>query len=118
MNISFLESDAEQVALEWLKGLGNEVLFGPDVEPGMDAAERGDCGDAILSWRLRDALARLNPDPLPEAEQICAFRNTWERGIHSYLMYRRDRLPLSRELLRKPARFSCRFPMKREPRVL
>ncbi len=34
-----------------------------------------------------------------EPEQIQAFRDTWERGIHSYLGYLRDRLRLARELL-------------------
>jgi adenine-specific DNA-methyltransferase len=33
------------------------------------------------------------------AEQIKAFRDTWERGIHSYLNYLRDRLLAARELL-------------------
>jgi adenine-specific DNA-methyltransferase len=34
-----------------------------------------------------------------EAEQIKAFRDTWELGIHSYLSYLRDRLIAARELL-------------------
>ena len=34
-----------------------------------------------------------------EPEQIRAFRDTWEIGIHSYLAYLRDRLLLARELL-------------------
>lgn len=34
-----------------------------------------------------------------EPEQIQAYRDTWELGIHSYLTYLRDRLLLSRELL-------------------
>ena len=34
-----------------------------------------------------------------EPEQIRAFRDTWELGIHSYLTYMRDRLLLSHELL-------------------
>ena len=38
-------------------------------------------------------------DLTSEPEQIRAFRDTWELGIHSYLSYMRDRLLLSRELL-------------------
>ena len=38
-------------------------------------------------------------DLTTEPEQIRAFRDTWELGIHSYLTYLRDRLLLSRELL-------------------
>ena len=34
-----------------------------------------------------------------EPEQIKAFRDTWELGIHSYLSYLRDRLLAARELL-------------------
>jgi adenine-specific DNA-methyltransferase len=34
-----------------------------------------------------------------EPEQIKAFRDTWELGIHSYLSYMRDRLIIARELL-------------------
>ena len=34
-----------------------------------------------------------------EVEQIKAFRDTWELGIHSYLAYLRDRISVSRDLL-------------------
>ncbi|MDD4309664.1 MAG: site-specific DNA-methyltransferase, partial [Candidatus Cloacimonetes bacterium] len=34
-----------------------------------------------------------------EAEQIKAYRDTWELGIHSYLSYLRDRLVVAKELL-------------------
>jgi len=34
-----------------------------------------------------------------EPEQIKAYRDTWQLGIHSYLTYLRDRLLLARELL-------------------
>ena len=34
-----------------------------------------------------------------QPEQIRAFRDTWELGIHSYLAYLRDRLTVARELL-------------------
>lgn len=34
-----------------------------------------------------------------EPEQIKAFRDTWELGVHSYLSYLRDRLLVARELL-------------------
>ena len=38
-------------------------------------------------------------DLTAEPEQIRAFRDTWELGIHSWLAYLRDRLLLTRELL-------------------
>lgn len=38
-------------------------------------------------------------DMAREAEQIKAFRDTWEHGVNSYLTYLRDRLLVARELL-------------------
>ncbi|UCZ90697.1 site-specific DNA-methyltransferase [Gordonia sp. WA4-43] len=38
-------------------------------------------------------------DSAREAEQIKAFRDTWELGVHSYLTYLRDRLLAARDLL-------------------
>jgi adenine-specific DNA-methyltransferase len=45
---------------------------------------------------VRDGKAE---DVTREVEQIKAFRDTWELGIHSYLAYLRDRLALARDLL-------------------
>jgi adenine-specific DNA-methyltransferase len=47
----------------------------------------------------RDVKDGKDEDLTAEPEQIRAFRDTWELGIHSYLTYLRDRLPLARELL-------------------
>lgn len=38
-------------------------------------------------------------DATRQPEQVKAFRDTWELGIHSYLAYLRDRLVIARELL-------------------
>jgi len=38
-------------------------------------------------------------DLVRQPEQVKAFRDTWELGIHSYLAYLRDRILLARELL-------------------
>ena len=38
-------------------------------------------------------------DASREVEQIKAFRDTWELGIHSYLTYLRDRLTVAKDLL-------------------
>ncbi|MCK9366000.1 MAG: type I restriction endonuclease subunit R [Metallibacterium scheffleri] len=63
------EADVENTALHWLRGLGWQVKYGPDLACGMPQAERGDPGyrDVILEGRLRDALARLNPELPAEA---------------------------------------------------
>jgi adenine-specific DNA-methyltransferase len=47
----------------------------------------------------RDVKDGNDEDLTAEPEQIRAFRDTWELGIHSYLTYLRDRLLLARELL-------------------
>ena len=47
----------------------------------------------------RDVKDGKDDDLTAEPEQIRAFRDTWELGIHSYLTYLRDRLLLARELL-------------------
>jgi adenine-specific DNA-methyltransferase len=47
----------------------------------------------------RDVKDGKGEDLTAEPEQIKAFRDTWELGIHSYLTYLRDRLLLARELL-------------------
>ena len=56
------ESDVEAAALDWLRGLGWQVAHGPDIAPGVSGAERADYGQVVLERRLRDALARLNPN--------------------------------------------------------
>ena len=65
----FSESVVEDATLEWLKLLGYAVLHGPDIAIGETVAERNDPSyrDVVLENRLRQALARLNPDLPPEA---------------------------------------------------
>jgi adenine-specific DNA-methyltransferase len=52
-----------------------------------------------VSTRKRDVRDGKDTDLVRQPEQIRAFRDTWERGIHSYLSYLRDRLVVARELL-------------------
>lgn len=55
------------------------------------------------NWQVRASKRDVKDgkleDAAREAEQIKAFRDTWELGIHSYLSYLRDRLVTARELL-------------------
>lgn len=51
------------------------------------------------STRKRDVKDGKAEDAAREPEVIRAFRDTWERGIHSYLSYLRDRFVVARELL-------------------
>lgn len=52
-----------------------------------------------VSTRKRDVKDGKIEDLTRQPEQIKAFRDTWELGIHSYLTYLRDRLIAVRELL-------------------
>ena len=52
-----------------------------------------------VSTRKRDVKDGKTEDRTRQPEQIRAFRDTWELGIHSYLAYWRDRLVAARELL-------------------
>ncbi len=52
-----------------------------------------------VSTRKRDVKDGKGEDTTRQPEQVKAFRDTWELGIHSYLAYLRDRMVISRELL-------------------
>jgi adenine-specific DNA-methyltransferase len=52
-----------------------------------------------VSTRKREVSDGKDVDVTRQPEQIKAFRDTWERGIHSYLDYLRDRLTVAREVL-------------------
>ncbi len=60
------------------------ITYGSNFQPFVNRREVKDGSDDDLT---------------SEPEQIRAFRDTWELGIHSYLSYLRDRLLLARELL-------------------
>nr|BAL56846.1 type I restriction enzyme, R subunit [uncultured Acetothermia bacterium] len=61
------ESTVESAALGWLESLGWQVKHGPEIAPDGLFAERADYREVVLAQRLRDALARLNPNLPPEA---------------------------------------------------
>jgi adenine-specific DNA-methyltransferase len=52
-----------------------------------------------VSTRKHDVRDGRAEDATRQPEQIRAFRDTWELGIHSYLGYLRDRLVVARDLL-------------------
>jgi type I restriction enzyme R subunit len=66
---AFTESVVEEAAIDWLEALGYSVFHGPEIAAGEPTAERIDprYRDVSLENRLRQALARLNPDLPPEA---------------------------------------------------
>ena len=52
-----------------------------------------------VSTRKRDVKDGSVDSTTRQPEQIRAFRDTWQLGVHSYLSYIRDRLAVARELL-------------------
>lgn len=56
---------AEQPVIDWLKGLGYDYEFGPDLAPGGALQERNSFQEVLLLPRLKRSLKRLNPD-LPD----------------------------------------------------
>jgi type I restriction enzyme R subunit len=82
----FAESVVEDAALAWLAALGYTVKHGPDIAAGEPFAERTDPGyrDVVLEGRLRQALARLNPE-LPAEALEDAFRKLTRLSAPSLL---------------------------------
>jgi len=76
----FRESTIESAALAWLESAGWQVAHGPDLAPGAPAAERRDYSEVVLTGRLRDALARLNPDLPVEALEDAFHKLTQPQG--------------------------------------
>jgi len=62
------KSVVEEAAIGWLESTGWQVAHSPDLASATPVAERADYGEVVLARRLRDALARLNPE-LPAEEQ-------------------------------------------------
>ena len=56
MSNGISESVAEQCSLDWLDGLGYEVLSGLAIAPGEPAAERSDYKQVFLFDRLQTKL--------------------------------------------------------------
>ena len=63
------ESAVEQAALSWLGELDYRLVHASHFAPGEITAERGSFGDVVLSGRLRDAIAQLNPADSEDARE-------------------------------------------------
>ncbi|GIW55779.1 MAG: DEAD/DEAH box helicase [Nitrospiraceae bacterium] len=77
---AFTESTVESAALAWLEAIGWSIKHGPDISPdgetltlSLSQRERENYDEVVLARRLRDALARLNPE-LPAEALEDAFR--------------------------------------------
>ncbi|MCE5176299.1 MAG: type I restriction endonuclease subunit R [Caldisericales bacterium] len=58
---SLTESEVEEAAMEWLWTTGWPTAKGPDIAPDGTGAERQNYSEVVLSRRLLDSLASLNP---------------------------------------------------------
>lgn len=67
MSRDFTESVVEQAALAWLESLRYDIVSGPTIAPEEPGAERESFDEVVLSGRLRESLARLNPGTSAEA---------------------------------------------------
>ena len=63
------ESEVEAAALEILSELGYDYLYGPDIAPETEDAERENFGTVVLPFRLRAAVDMLNPEIPKEARE-------------------------------------------------
>lgn len=72
MKNSITENEIEEIAIQYLVGLGYEYISGIDISPDGDIPER-QYNDVVLQNRLRIAIDRLNPTLNYEAKDA-AFR--------------------------------------------
>ncbi|NOT14883.1 MAG: type I restriction endonuclease subunit R [Methylotenera sp.] len=61
------ESEIETLAIERLQALGFDYIYGPDIAPDSSTPERESFAEVLLTNRLRNAVARINPTLPPAA---------------------------------------------------
>lgn len=61
------ESEIETLAIERLQTLGFDYVYGPDIAPDSLNPERESFAEVLLTKRLRNAVARINPTLPPAA---------------------------------------------------
>ncbi len=71
------EADLENASIAWFRELGYAYKSGPDIAPRGSTPERRNFTQAILPGRLREALARLNPDLPASAIEDAFGRISW-----------------------------------------
>ena len=67
------EGVVEEACLEFFRTLGYHTLYAPEIGPGGVAQERRSWEDTVLVGRLRNAVARINPDlPASSVDSVVA----------------------------------------------
>ncbi len=67
MAASLTESEIETLAIERLQALGFDYVYAPDIAPDAANPERESFTEVVLTKRLRNAVARINPTLPPAA---------------------------------------------------
>ena len=78
------EDQLEQEALAWLKDVGYTHAYGPDIAHDGPQPERANYAQVILTFRLREAMRRLNPN-VPSAAREDALKQVLDLGIPALL---------------------------------
>ena len=78
------EDQLEQETLGWLADVGYTHLYGPDIAHDGPQPERANYAQVILTFRLREAIRRLNPD-IPSAAREDALKQVLDLGIPALL---------------------------------
>ncbi|VVM27673.1 Type I restriction-modification system, restriction subunit R (EC [uncultured Gammaproteobacteria bacterium] len=63
------ENAIENFCIELLEKQGYEYIYAPDIAPDSDDPQRSHFEDVLLSSRLMDAVARINPTIPYDAQQ-------------------------------------------------
>ena len=78
------EDQLERETLAWLQGVGYTHRYGPDIAHDGPTPERAGYQQALLPFRLREAICRLNPG-IPTAAREDAFKQVVDLGIPALL---------------------------------
>ncbi|MFZ3084946.1 MAG: type I restriction endonuclease subunit R [Rhodoferax ferrireducens] len=78
------EDQLEQEALGWLSDVGYTHAFGPDIAPDGPTPERANYHQVVLTFRLREAIRKLNP-AVPSAAREDALKQVLDLGIPALL---------------------------------
>lgn len=78
------EDQLEQETLAWLKDVGYSHAYGPDIAQDGPQPERANYAQVILTFRLREAIRRLNPN-VPSATREDALKQVLDLGIPALL---------------------------------
>ena len=78
------EDQLEQETLAWLQDVGYTHLYGPDIAFDGAKPERANYRQVLLSFRLREAIHKLNPT-IPSAAREDALKQVLDLGVPALL---------------------------------